>query len=76
MMPFYVVSVLWLLTGIAWQAREHAHAKERLEMLKLYRANTLTDYTAQATPAKAGRPNFIQSSIKHAYAEMLGDDDD
>lgn len=75
MIPFYVVSALWILTLAAWQVREKQQAAERMETLKLFRAQSLNDYAAANAPAKPGQPNFIQTSIGRAYADMLGDDD-
>lgn len=75
MIPFYVVSVLWLLTVCAWVVSEKQNKVERMEILKLYRAHSLTDYTAQAKPTPRSS-NFIQQQIGKAYSDLLGDDDD
>lgn len=75
MIPYYVVSALWVATLVAWQIREKQNAKERLETLKLFRAQSLSDYTAAERP-RGSQTNFIQSSIQKAYSDMLGDDDD
>lgn len=75
MIAYYVVSALWLVTLGLWQFREHQNAKERMEMLKLFRAHSLSDYAAQAKESPR-QTNFIQSSIGNAYRDLLGDDDD
>lgn len=75
MIPFYIVCVLWLATLTAWQVRERHSAIERMEALKLYRAHSLTDYTAQDSKQAVRTSNFIQKSMKQAYSH-LGDDDD
>lgn len=59
----------------AWQIRESQHAKERMEMLKLYRSQGLADYSAQSKPPPRSS-NFMQQSIGKAYDHLLGDDDD
>lgn len=73
---FYVVSVLWLVTLAAWVSREKQHAIERMETLKLFRSESLSDYTIANTQPKPGKTNFIQTSIGRAYSDLLGDDDD
>lgn len=77
MAVFYGMLVCWIVTMFAWQYREKQHAVERLEMLKLYRAQSLTDYSSQSVPTPSTQ-NFMKSSIKRAYENhhLLGDDDD
>lgn len=75
MTPFYVMCALWLVTLFAWMASEKKHSLERMEMFKLYKANSLTDYTVQEQP-RSRQTNYVQDSIKRAYADLLGDDDD
>lgn len=75
MMPFYVVSGLWLVTLAAWVTSDKKHAMERLELIKLFKAHSLTDYTVQEQKAPK-TSNFLKSSIKRAYdTELMGDDD-
>lgn len=75
MIPFYVVCALWLVTLASWQVREQYNARERLEILKLFRANDLGDYAAQdRTTVVPRRRNFIQESMGKASADLLGDE--
>lgn len=73
MIPFYVVSALWLVTLAAWMASEKKQSLERMEMLKLFKAHSLTDFNAD--DSKPRQRNFIESSIKRAYSEMDDGDD-
>lgn len=72
---FYVLLACWMVTMFAWLNREKQHAKERMEMLKLFRAESLNHYTAAEakTPKKT---NFMKDNISRAYEHLLGDDDD
>lgn len=74
MIPFYVVCGLWLLTLVAWQVREKHNSRERMEALKLYRAQSLSDYTAQGKTF-TGKQNFVQTSIERAYKDLYGEED-
>lgn len=70
-----ILAVGWLITMVVWHDREKDHAKERMETLKLFRAQSLSDYTSSAAKP-AGTQNFVQAAMQRAYAERLGDDDD
>lgn len=70
-----ILAIGWLVTMAAWQIREKEHAKERMETLKLFRAQSLSDYTSSAAKS-AGTQNFVQAAMQRAYAERLGDADD
>lgn len=75
MIPFYIVCALWLVTLAAWQAREKQNARERMEILKLFRAHNLADYAAQERTTVVPRvTNFIQESMRKANADLVGDD--
>lgn len=77
MIGFYVMSACWMVTILFWQKREAHHGKERMEMLKLFRAHNLSDYSAQEAPVQR-QGNFLQTQIKNAYTNthLLGHDDD
>lgn len=75
MIPFYVVSGLWLVTLGAWMASDRKHASERVELIKLFKAHNLADYTAQEKEMPK-TSNYLKASIKRSYdADLLGDDD-
>lgn len=75
MIAYAAFGLVWLATFSAWQFREQQHAKERMEMLKLYRSQSLSEYTDQKQ--EAPRPsNFMHKAITKAYnADLLGDDE-
>lgn len=74
---FYVMLACWMVTMFAWLNRESQHAKERMEMLKLFKAHSLSDFASQQTEVKR-QGNYLQSAIKRAYADRdsSGNDDD
>lgn len=75
MIPFYVVCVLWLATFGAWTLSERRHASERMELLKLFKAQSLTDFTVQTKETPKQQTNYLQTSITRAYANLRGEDD-
>lgn len=77
MIPFYIVSALWVITFVTFYFREFQHQKQYMEMLKLYRANSLAEYSADSKEKPKVSNNFIRSAISRAYSEKyMGDEDD
>lgn len=71
---FYIVVLCWMVTMTVWQYREKQNAVERMEMLKLFRAQSLSDYNAQKSQLPQPS-NFINRGMQKAYDHLLGDDE-
>lgn len=80
MIPFYIVSVMWVLTLLFWQFREHQHAQAQMEQLKLFRSSSLAEYSADGKTQVKRQTNFVRPALEKAYSDKRwaedGDDDD
>lgn len=74
----FIVCALQGVTLLLWQFREHQHGKAYMELLKLYRAGSLAEYSADGREKAQRSTNFVRPAIERAYSNpsWVEDEDD
>ena len=66
---FYFVCILWLATMAAWLNSMRHQEKAVMEILRLFRSNTIAEFDADKVTSKR-QGNYMRGNIDKAYAKM------